>query len=306
MNRRLIYLGLVVVVVVWGGAFTAIRILVRHASVFTVGFLRFVLTTAGLLVVMAVLKPERRRIEPADRGRVLLLALTGVVIYHLSLNYGEHSVSADVASLIVASMPVMVALLSRFWLRERLGRTKWAGISIALAGVVLLVTKGTPGASLEITNVGGAAIVALAPLSWATYTVASKPLVAKYGPLPLLTLAMGLGTLLLAPVGLPSTIRDLGRLSLGDWGWLAFLAFACSTFAYAVWFYALRALRPSEVAVWVYFVPLTALAWAALVLDERLTAYVLLGGAMVLAGVILTERVAARVTARREAERVVA
>lgn len=302
MSRRLIYLALVVVVTMWGGAFTAIRILVRHASVFTVGFVRFVLTTFGLLLVMAVVRPERRRIEPADRPKVLLLAATGVAIYHLSLNYGEHFVSANVASLIVASMPVMVALLTRFWLKDRLSPTKWAGILVALGGVAVLVTKGTPGAALHIRNVGGAAIVALAPLSWAIYTIVSKPLVTKYGPLPLLTIAVGLGTLLLAPVGVPSTLHDLGRLSLGDWGWLCFLAFACSTFAYAIWFYALQVLEPSEVAVWVYFVPLVALVWAAVVLDERLTVFVLLGGALVLAGVVLTERVAGRVDARRLAE----
>jgi drug/metabolite transporter (DMT)-like permease len=302
VSRRRIYLLLSCVVISWGGAFTAIRILVQDASVFTVSFLRFVLTTLGLVAVSAVMRPEWRPVERADRGKVVVLALTGVAIYHVSLNYGERFVSADVASLIVASMPVMVALLSRFFLKERIGPTKWLGIFVALTGVVVLITKGVPGARLEVESLGGAAVVALAPLSWAIYTIVSKPLVSKYGPLPLVTGAMALGTLMLAPLGIPAALHDLGGLSLGDWGWLAFLAVACSTFAYAVWFYALEVLSPSEVAVWVYFVPLAALVWAAVVLDERLTWFIGIGGALVLAGVVLTERVAVRVDERRADE----
>jgi drug/metabolite transporter (DMT)-like permease len=298
VERRRIYVLLTWVVISWGGAFTAIKILVQDVSVFTVSFVRFALTTIGLLAVSAVMRPERRPIERADYGKVLTLALTGVVIYHVSLSYGERYVSADVASLIVASMPVMVALLSRTFLKERVGPTKWLGIFVALTGVVVLITKGVPGATFQVESLGGAAVVALAPLSWAIYTIVSKPLVPKYGPLPLVTVAMALGTLLLAPVGIPAALHDLGRLTPGDWAWLAFLAFACSTFAYAVWFYSLEILSASEVAVWVYFVPLAALVWAAFVLDEALTWFIAIGGALVLAGVILTERVAAQAQPR--------
>ncbi len=102
---------------------------------------------------------------------------------------------------------------------------------------------------------------------------------------------------------MPTTIHDLGRLTLPDWGWLAFLAFGCSTFAYTVWFYALGAMEASRVAAWVYLVPLLALVWSAVVLRESITVFVTLGGAMVLGGVILTERAAPLVAARDEPER---
>jgi len=120
-------------------------------------------------------------------------------------------------------------------------------------------------------------------------------MVRRYGALPLTTWAMSLGTLLVAPLAIGPTLRDVSGLSLGDWGWLAFLAFLCSVFAYTVWLYALEIVEASELAVWVYLIPLLALGWAAIVLGERPTAFAILGGAMVLGGVILTERVAGRV-----------
>ena len=259
LRRRLVYALLSTVVVLWGGAFVAIRILVRHGSAVSIAFLRFSITTLGLLAVMAVVRPERRRIEPSDRGKVLLLALTSVSIYHLSLNYGEHFVSAPVASFIVAAMPAMVAVLSRLFLREDIGSAKWAGIALALAGVAILVLWGTPGASLSVESGFGAAVVAIAPVSWATYTVVSKQLVSKYGALQLTTIATTLGTVLLAPFALPATLGDLGRLSVSDWGWLAFLGLGCNTFAYLVWLKALSLLDASRVAAWVYLVPLLSL-----------------------------------------------
>lgn len=282
------------VVVLWGGAFVAIRILVADASIWTVTFLRFVLTTAGLLAALAVVRPRRRRIERGDRGKLLVLAITGVAAYHLSLNYGERFVSANVAALIVSSMPVMVAVMSRLVLDEEISATKWAGIVLALAGVGLLVAKGTPAAELSVGSGLGAAVTAIAPISWAIYTVSGKSLVAKYGALPLTTWAMGLGTLLIAPFALGPTLADLPDLSPSDWGWIVYLALLCSTFAYTIWLYALEWLAASELAPWVYLVPLLGIVWAWAVLEERPTPFAILGGAMVLVGVILAERVAGR------------
>jgi drug/metabolite transporter (DMT)-like permease len=129
-------------------------------------------------------------------------------------------------------------------------------------------------------------------VAWAIYTVVSKPLVTKYGPLQLTAIAMIVGTVLIAPVGVPVSISEIGGLTASDWGWLAFLAFGCSTYAYTVWFYALGRMPASSLAPWVYLVPISSIVWAAIVLGERVTAFLALGGLMVLGGVILAERVA--------------
>ena len=289
-------------VVLWGGAFVAIKILLRDVSAETIAFLRFVLTTLGLLAVMAIVRPERIPIQPRDRGKILLLGFMAVFVYHLALNIGERFVSANVASLIIASMPVMVAIASHLALGEAITPTKAGGIALALAGVVVLALFGTPGAHLEVRGVVGTLTVAIAPAAWAVYTIMGKPLVPKYGALRLTTIAMATGTVLLAPVAIGPTIADLGALTPSDWGWLAFLAFGCSVYGYTVWLYALRALDASQVAVWVYLIPVAALVWAAVVLAEPVTMFLLLGGAMVLGGVVLTERVAPRAAARRDAE----
>lgn len=301
MGRRTVHVLLLSVVLQWGLAFVAIKLVLDHASPIALTMLRFAITAAAFGVIMAVWPRSRARLERRDLGRLGVMAVAGVGGYHLALNYGEQFVSAGVASLIIASMPVMVAILSARFLRERITPTKRLGIGIALAGVVVLTLLGTPGARLEVQSVTGALVTVLSPICWSVYTVLAKPLVARYGPLPVTATTMIAGTLLIAPLGVPATVGDLGRLDASDWGWLAFLALGCTVYAYIVWNLALSKVEASSVAAWVYVVPLFSLTWGWLLLDEGLTPWVVLGGALVLGGVILTERVAPRAEARAAA-----
>ena len=296
-RRRRTYLQLSLVVLLWSGAFVGIKVLLEHASIWTIAFLRFALTTIGLTLAMAVLRPRTHRVERAHVPWFLLLGLTGVSVYHLSLNFGERYISANVAALIVASMPVMTAILAMVFLGEDVAATKWAGIALAVAGVAVLVVWGTPDAELTVGDAAGAAVTALAPLAWSVYTIVSKRLVGTYGALPLATYALGIGTLMLAPFAIGPTIRDLSNLTLTDWGWIAFLGLGCSALAYVLWFDALDVLDASSVAAWVYLVPLLGQVWAAVVLDEAVTVFLVIGGAMVLAGVVVIERVASKTVA---------
>lgn len=302
MPRRSLYALMTFTVLMWGGAFVAIKELLPHTSVWAMVLLRFLLTTSALWAVMLVVRPASPRIARDDRGRLLVLGFCGVAGYHLALNAGERFVSADVASLIAATMPVMVAVLAAGFLGERLSAVKIGGIGLALAGVTVLAMLGTPGATLSVSHVGGVLITALAPLSWAVYTIVSKPMVKTYGALPLAAKSLGVGTLMLLPFAAVPTAHALPTLSASDWAWLMFLGVGCSAFSYVIWFTALERLEASQVAAWVYLVPLCALGWGAVVLHEPVTRFVLVGGAMVLAGVIVIERVAPRRATARAAQ----
>jgi drug/metabolite transporter (DMT)-like permease len=303
VGRRGVHLLLASVVLMWGLAFVAIKLALDHASPMGLTIWRFVITASALLLLMAVRRDARPRLERKDLGRLAVMAVVGVGGYHLAINYGEQFVSAGVASLIVAAMPVMVAILASRYLGESITAAKRVGIGLALAGVAVLALFGTPGSSLEVHSVAGALVTALSPVCWSVYTVLSKPLVAKYGPMAVTATTMIAGTVLILPIGLPTAIGEIGGMDASDWGWIAFLALGSTVYAYLVWNLALSRIEASNTAAWVYPVPLVALFWGWLLLAERLTVWVLVGGAMVLGGVILTERVAPRMAARAAAGR---
>ena len=307
MSRRLLYGLMSLVVLMWGGAFVAIKfLLIEGLSAWTIALLRFGLTVMGLWIVVVATRTPMPVPERRHRPWIALMGLCGVAAYHLALNFGERYVSPNVAPLVIAAMPVVVAILATFLLHEHMDGVKWEGIALAIAGVVVLVLWGTPGAEISVRNVTGAAVIAISPIAWAVYTVLSKRLVGKYGALPLSTWAITTGTVLLVPFAIVPTVREIGAAGLEAWAWIAFLAFGCTVFAYVVWFRALQELDASRVAAWVYFVPLVAPVWGWIVLREPVTPFLAVGGVMVLGGVILIERVSPQMVASREADEAVA
>ena len=158
----------------WGFAFVGIKEVLREVSPTTLTILRFAIADACLIGIMAAVPATRPRFERRDLWRVAVLAVTGVPTYHLALNWGEQRTSASIASLIVATAPVMVALLSAAVLRERATPQRWLGIALAFGGVaVLAFADGSNGGS---TSFVGVAVSVLAPAGWAVYTIVAKPL----------------------------------------------------------------------------------------------------------------------------------
>lgn len=288
MRTKLAVASLFAVTIAWGGAFVGIKVLVEDLGYIDLTIARFVFTSILLAGVFPFFKPEAP-IQRRDWPVLAILGALGVGGYHLSINYGELTVSAGVASLIVSSVPVMVALLAPVFIGERLTRRRGLGVTVALGGVVLLTLLGTPGAQLEVGSVLGAAVTTLAPLAWAFNTVLSKPLAGRIGATPLTIIMVLLGTAMLLPLGGPRTIARLGALDVAGWLWLAYLVIPCTVGGYLAWFWALRQLDATRTAAFVYLVPLWALIWAWAVLGERLTVWTALGGALVLGGVYLVE-----------------
>ena len=275
----------------WGGNFAALRVLLDELRPLDVVFVRgagaaLFFALALLLSGKPVLAMPRR-----DALRLALIGLIGVTILNLAVVYGQARLTAALSSLIVTSNPIHTALISRVLLGEPLGARKLAGIGLAFAGLVVVLLFGSENAAAlgarELTGVG---ILAVAPFAWAFYTVLSKPLLAAYPSVHVAaytTIAGAVPFFALPAVG----EGMLGRIgALDARGWLAALFATLVSFvlAYILWYRALKVLTPSQTAVYVYLVPVFGLLFAWLLLGERPTPFLLLGGATILAGVVLT------------------
>jgi len=161
---------------------------------------------------------------------------------------------------------------------------------LAFAGV--LVVLGARGAvTLRGASLSGDLLILGGVVAWAFYAVLGKVYAERYGTVAFSGISLGLGTVLYIPVGLAAS--DLGHIAaLSRVGWfsVAYLVLLTSVVSYLIYYWAMARVEASRVAIWSNLAPvLTAmLAWA--MYGERLTAPFLTGGAMVLAGVFLTER----------------
>jgi len=265
----------------WASAFAGIKAGLSAYSPGQLALLRFLVGSASM-AVLARLKgfglPERK-----DFPRILAVGFLGFTVYHVFLNYGERTVSAGAASLIVSFTPVMTALLASFFLRERLRFLGWAGIAVSVSGVAL-ISFGEGGA---VALDPGSLLILLASLGSSLYNVFQKPLLKRYDPIAFTTYAMTAGTLFML-IFLPGLPGAIARAPLEATLSVAYLGVFPGAIAYSTWTYALSRMPASRLATTLYIAPVLAIAIAWLWIGEIPTILSLMGGAITLAGVILT------------------
>lgn len=218
------------------------------------------------------------------RGAVALGAV-GVAGYQLTFFAAVDATGVAVGTVVaLGSGPVFAGLLAR----ERVTARWAAATALAVAGVAVLVAAG---GSADI-DAGGVVLALGAGLSYATFTVAAKGLLAAHGPEEVMARFFGLGAVLLAPV---LAIEGLGAMaSAGGLALALFLGAVPTALAYVLFARGLRHLPAGEVATLTLAEPVTATALGVLVLGERPGAIAALGVVLVLAGLAVLAAPAGR------------
>ena len=292
----LAFLVLLAVSATWGLAFAGIKILLEgglHPLDLTVW--RFMLTMVGVAGGFAWLWARRRDRLVFHRRHwpvFVLLGFLAVPAYHLSLNFGEDRTPAGVAALIVGTGPVWIAILATLFLRERLTPRRMTGILLAFAGTAVIVLGGESGDALDLEPsrgfVVGALLVLLAPISWAAYSVVAKRMLRTYSSIVLTVYLMTLGTVMVLPaLAFPQSGGAVPPLTWGEWAWVAYLGIGAGFLGYVGWNFGVTNMDASRAGAFVYFVPVFAVMWSAILLDEPITPAIALGGGLTIVGVVV-------------------
>jgi len=282
------YVLLVVLSVIWGLAFVAIRRADFELSSVNLTLLRWLAVSAGFLAIYPFVIRPKVRFERKDFPRLLVVALTSTVIYHLALNAAEKVVDASLAGLLISLAPLSTVLLSAAVLQEKIGTRLWSALTLAITGAVII---SSPDLSLGSSTVVGPLLVVLAAVSSATFTVASKPLVGKYGPFPVAAWAAFLGTGLLVPLLSPSLVQQAETLSLVGWASVLYLAILSTVVANVVFFTLVSRQAVSRLGVQLYLVPVVSAVGGVLILGESPAFATVVGGGVLLLAVGLATTV---------------
>ncbi len=278
-------------VLVWGASFIATKVALAEVSPITVVWVRFAMGVAVLGLALAVSR-QWAAVELRTLGTFTLLGLVGITFHQWLQSNALVTSRASTSGWIVATTPVFMAILGRLVLRERLGALRVAGIALAALGVVLVVTRGEPAALLHgrLGAPGDLLILVSAP-NWAVFSVLSRRALRSHPAVRMMAYVMGTGWLFSTGLlALGPGLAEIPRLSARGWAAVTFLGIACSGLAYIAWYDALQRIPASEAGALLYLEPLVAMAVAAAVLHEPVTAATVVGGAVILLGVWLVNR----------------
>jgi len=120
----------------WSLAYVLTRLALKHFSVFSLGFLRYFAASCALIVMVLILKIKVPK--KADMKWFLAAGFFGFFLYMIAFNEGCKTTTAATSSVIIATVPVITALLARVFFQEKLGFFKWAATVIEFLGVVML------------------------------------------------------------------------------------------------------------------------------------------------------------------------
>ena len=207
---------------------------------------------------------------------------------------GARSTGATNIALIYALAPVFIALVSTFWLRERLGLVQWLGIALAFAGLVHVVIKGQWSALAQVRLVAGDLWILAATVSWTLYSIFLKRWPSDFSPIARLVLIISGGVLLLLPLAAIEALSDL-PMTQTIWGWKTFaLVVAAGVIpgaaAYLAYATLQKTLGAARAGLTLYLCPVYAAVTAFLVLGEPIEWYHGMGALIILPGIYLASR----------------
>ena len=279
-----VWAALAVVYVVWGSTYLFILLASRTLPVFAMSSLRF-LIAGGLLYVWAVRRGDVEGDRPG-RKEWIAAAIVGALLFlvgNAGVAWAEKRVDTGIASLIIAAVPLWMALFDRAVCGQRLTSLAVTGLAIGFAGVALLAWPTGP----SHIDIAGAVALLIAGAGWAAGSLYSRRAPLPRRPFVSAGMQMLTGGVMLAIVALATGEVTKIHVSTESLLALAYLIVFGSWLAFSAYAWLLRSTRTSLVSTYAYVNPLVAvfLGWA--VENETVNARTVVAGLVILVAVAL-------------------
>jgi len=294
-------LMLLLMTIIWGANFSAIKYSLEDLLPLSFNGLRFALASLTLLTI-ALASGINLRVSRGDGWRLFGLGLLANAIYQSIFITGMAHTRTGNAALIVATSPLFIAVISRIRKQEYFTRWGLVGLMLALAGIVMVILSGQSAVQFGETIVGDCLLV-LSTICWSFYTVWAKRLVNLYGAMKATTIMMIMGTPVFLVICAPSLIKqDWTRVRPESWAGVVYSALFAIALAHFIWNYAVRKIGSTRTAIYSNITPVTAMIIAWIVLGERPTAGQITGAAIIFLGLYMVRGGMRAVAPREEIE----
>ena len=276
MNSKQILLALIVPIT-WGLGFTLAKIGMEQFSALLIMSIRFGI--AGLVLVWFTKPPWGHMRE------IFVVALIGSTIqYGLTYN-GLKGIDASTAAILVQLEGPILALMGTVLLKEKLGLTRALGMGFAFLGVFIIA--GEPRLDGHIDSV-------ILLVAGSTVWAVAQIMISRLKGLSGITILAWVAIMATPQMLIASLILEDGQwqaitsASLIDWSIIFYLAFIMTVVGYSVWYHLLSSVDVSQVSPFLMLLPITSIIAGMVLLDEKLTLSMIIGGLMIMTGVAST------------------
>lgn len=253
----------------------------------------------GLSRAQGVAPGPPRPFDGRDRLLLVVAAWGGFALPQVLLAIGIQRSTGSMGALLTPLEPIGIVIGGALFLGDRLTGARLLALALGTAGTVAVLGQGHLDSRLG--DPMGDALIALGHLSWAVYTVATKPLLERHDPM---RIAVAIVALSILPIGVLALGEPFdpqrARLAIGWVVLLALLATAAGTWT---WNFALRHVSASTLGTFVFLQPLVGLAAGALLLQESVGPVAIAGAGAITLGVVLETRASARAARHEPADR---
>lgn len=270
---------------IWGGVYVVSKVVLDIIPPFTLLEIRFAI---ALIVLGSIVVIRKSYVPRHDLPSMMVIGFVGVTLSIGAQFLGTKFSTAHMGALITSASPAFIALFAVWLLREKLQLFQLIGISLATIGVVVVV--GAPDHNAPDTSLVGNLILLVAAVTWALYTVLGKRATAIYSSLVVTAYAALFGLIFTFPV----MIWELSTTSI-DWsfGWdiwagILYLGIISTAGAFYLWNKGFELMSAGSAAGFFFVQPVVGAFFGWLLLGEHLTLGFVIGAALILAGVALS------------------
>ena len=287
--RAIDYAMVLCTVTIWGGSFAATKYALAQAEPSLILCLRLAMTLP-VLAAGCALGRELRLPTARETFVLALLGFQGIFFHQGIQAVAMKTAGAGNANWMMVASPAVVALLGWIFLKEKISRGAAAGLVLASAGVALVLAAGTVKETAESASFGswGDFLMLASVLNWGVFLIISRKLL-RFNMTPAFSIFWELvfATIFAfaATFAVGTDYSAIPRFTAGTWAAIIFLGALSSGLAYLFWYKALAAIPVAKLTVFQFLQPVAGMAISYLLIGERYTIWLLIGAAMITAGI---------------------
>ncbi|MGL5435791.1 MAG: DMT family transporter [Lachnospiraceae bacterium] len=267
-------------IIFWSLAYVFTRLTLQYFSSLSLGFIRYFIASCALIVITFAVKMKLPALN--DLPWFAAAGAVGFFFYMIAFNKGQATVTAATGSVVIATVPVITALLARFIYGEKLQPYQWLAIAIEFTGVLTLTLLN----GMLSVNAGLIWLFSAA-LALSIYNLMQRKLTKKYTALQTSSFSIFFGTLMLA-VFMPQSVREIAHAPAIQIFYVMVLGIFSSAAAYVLWSVAfVKAKQTSQVSNYMFLTPFLTSILGLLLADEIPDQATIIGGVIILFGVFV-------------------